>query len=134
MPTRTLATMLLQYHQNEILVTSSTSFTGLGRLPLLHIQRKFARNSAETRSASASKPCCPARRTAGGIKRFQCVGHPLRRKKNSCCKPNPAQGEIEATRYLGKGSDFRIINPAEPVCLHHPVPDAPDKCHEHNSL
>src|SRR6185437_10807116 len=44
------------------------------------------------------------------------------------------QGEIESTRYLGKRSDFRIVNPAEPICLHHSVPDAPDKRHEHNSL
>src|SRR5262249_9717828 len=53
---------------------------------------------------------------------------------NSCGKPNPAHGEVEATRHLGKGSDFRIVNSAEPIRLHHSVPDAPDKRHEHNSL
>src|SRR6185369_16620581 len=74
------------------------------------------------------------KRSACGIVCLQRVGHPLRRKKNSRCKPNPAHGEIETTRYLGKRSDFRIVNPAEPICLHHSVPDAPDKRHEHNSL
>src|SRR5438477_584212 len=67
-PTRTLATMLLQYHQKEMLVTRSTSFTGLGRFPCIHIQMKFTRNTPETAKANASNPCCAARRRAGGIK------------------------------------------------------------------
>src|SRR2546430_13205955 len=57
MPTRTLATMLLQYHQKEMLVTRSTSFTGLGRFPCIHIQTKFTRNTPETASANPNKPC-----------------------------------------------------------------------------
>src|SRR5262249_34830575 len=74
------------------------------------------------------------KRSSCGIIRFQRVGHPLRRKQNGCSKPNCAYGEIEATRYLGKRSDFCIVDPAEAVRLHHPVPHAPDKRHKHDSF
>src|SRR5437879_12622104 len=66
-PRTPLSTTLLQYHQKEMLVTRSTSFTGLGRLPCSHIQTKFTRNTPAMAIASASNPCCPARSRAGGI-------------------------------------------------------------------
>src|SRR5882762_431850 len=124
-----------------MLVTRSTSFTGLGRFPSLHIQIKFAKNTAETRSASCQQSLLPAsekcRRNewaARGIICFQRVCHPLRRKKHSSCEPYSTQGKIEPTRYLGKRSDFRIVNAAEPVRLHHAMPDAPDKSNQHDSF
>src|ERR1700694_514740 len=115
MPTRMLATILLQYHQKQMLVTSNASFTGFGRLPLIHIQMKFARNRAETASAAASMTCCASRITRGG-------------------KPNSARCEIEASRQRGERSHFCIVDATEPVRLHHPVPNAPNKDDQHNAF
>src|SRR5262249_55661420 len=81
-----------------------------------------------------SKNCWRNKRSAGGIVHGQGVAHPLGGKKNSCCKPNSAQGEIETARYLGKRSDFRIINAAESVRLHHSMPNTPDKHRENDAI
>src|SRR4029077_20288653 len=47
--------------------------------------------------------CCPEqigrnKRSSRRIITFQGIGHPLRRKKDSGCKPDPAHSKIEATR------------------------------------
>ena len=67
MPARMLATPLLQYHQKPMLVTTSASFTGLGRFPCAHIRAKLIKNRIATAMAVNSIICCAARNRPGKI-------------------------------------------------------------------
>ena len=67
MPTRMFETRLLQYHQNAMLVTSNTSFTGFGRLPAIHVRTKCAANRSETKTAAPKIRFCPSCTTEGGM-------------------------------------------------------------------
>src|SRR5215470_346356 len=61
-------------------------------------------------------------RSTGRIISFERIGHSLRREQDGSGKPNPAQREIQTAGYLGERSDFRVVNAAEPVGLHHAMP------------
>jgi len=72
-------------------------------------------------------------KVTGGIISLQCIGHSLWREQDGSGEPNAAHCEIEAARELGKGADFRVVNPAETVgCIMRA--NAPHKCDEHDSF
>src|SRR5205085_3234596 len=71
---------------------------------------------------------------ATGVIRFERVGHSFRGKEHRRREPDRAGAEIEPASERGEGTHLRVVDSAEAVGLHHPVPDAPEENNQDDAL
>src|SRR5262249_940039 len=74
------------------------------------------------------------KRSATHVVRIKRIAQPVWRESHRRGEPDYAHREIKSSRECVERPGFRIVDAAETIGLHQPVPDAPEKDDKQNSF